>query len=237
MTPGVTNRAKATIVENEPFSCFELLFDKFMLSKIRKSTETEGRRQMPNWQVSNEEILAFIGVLYIRGASAGSKLDIDSFWQRNWGIPIFAKTMYRNRFREIMRFLRFDDKNTRSLRLREDKFCMVSENWSKLVQNSQAAYNPNCNLTVDEQLLPSKSRCPFTQNMPCKPDKFGIKFWVLFENDSKYVINILPYLGKNSERPNDESLATFVLKKLLENYLNVGYNVTCDNFFTSADLA
>ena len=46
-----------------------------------------------------------------------------------------------------------------------------------------------------------------------------------------------PYLGKNPERPSDESLATFVVKTLLGNYLNMGYNVTCDNFFTSADLA
>ncbi len=70
-------------MENDPFSCFELLFDKFMLSKVRESTETEGCRHIPNWQVSNEEILAFIGLLYIRGASAGSKLDMDSFRQQH----------------------------------------------------------------------------------------------------------------------------------------------------------
>ena len=30
--------------------------------------------------------------------------------------------------------------------------------------------------------------------MPNKPDKFGIKFWVLAEVSSKYVCNLLPYL-------------------------------------------
>ena len=73
--------------------------------------------------------------------------------------------------------------------------------------------------------------------MPCKPDKFGIKFWVLCENSTKYVLNIIPYLGKNDSRPNEESLGTFVVKSLMTNYTKLGYNVTCDNFFTNADLA
>ncbi len=37
-----------------------------MLSKVRESTETEGRRQIPNWQVSNEKIIAFIGLFVER---------------------------------------------------------------------------------------------------------------------------------------------------------------------------
>ncbi|XP_052901621.1 uncharacterized protein LOC128309304, partial [Anopheles moucheti] len=55
--------------------------------------------------------------------------------------------------------------------------------------------------------------------------------------DSKYIINIFPYLGKNNERPAKERLGDFVVKKLVDPYLNRGRNVTCDNFFTSLELA
>jgi len=50
-------------------------------------------------------------------------------------------------------------------------------------------------LTLGEQLLPLKARCGFTVFMPNKPDKYGLKFWLLCEVNSKYVVNIMPYLG------------------------------------------
>jgi len=54
---------------------------------------------------------------------------------------------------------------------------------------------------VDEQLLPTKTRCPFIQFMPNKPDKFGIKFWNLVDLKSKYLLNSYPYLGKDTDKP------------------------------------
>jgi len=71
--------------------------------------------------------------------------------------------------------------------------------------------------------------------MPNKPDKFGIKFWVLAEVQSKYCLNMAPYLGKNNTRV--DSLGTRVVMSLMQPYFGRGYNVSTDNFFTSRDLA
>jgi len=105
----------------------------------------------------------------------------------------------------------------------------------RFVENSQKAYIPDYSLTVDEQLFPTKARYRFTQFMPNKPYKFGIKFWILAEVKSKYCLNIKPYLGKDEQRV--DSLGTHTVMKLMEPYLGRGYNVTTDNFFTSQDLA
>ncbi|XP_049294418.1 uncharacterized protein LOC125769653 [Anopheles funestus] len=145
--------------------------------------------------------------------------------------------MSRNRFREIMKFLRFDEKSTRSERLQTDKFALISDVFSRYVSNCQSNYVPGPNISVDEQLFPSKTRCPFTQFMASKPDKYGQKYWMAVDVDSKYVINIFPYLGKNDQRHAEERLGDFVVKKLVDPYLNRGRNVTCDNFFTSLKLA
>ena len=59
----------------------------------------------------------------------------------------------------------------------------------------QTKYKCNFSLTVDEQLISVKSHCPIITFMPNKPDKYGIKFWVLADIETKYVANILPYLG------------------------------------------
>ena len=75
--------------------------------------------------------------------------------------------------------------------------------------------------------------------MPNKPDKFGMKFWMLTEVDSKYVYNILPYVGAlESEQRDGRPLEEEVVMRLIQNIHNQGgYNVTTDNFFTSVNLA
>ena len=144
--------------------------------------------------------------------------------------------MYRNRFHEILRYLKFDLKRTRSRRLQSDKFALASEVWQKFIDNCFLCYRPGQNLTADEQLFPSKARHRFTQYMANKPDKFGIKFWILVNNDTKYLCNTFPYLGKDELRSANESLPENVVMRLMSPYFNKGRNVTTDNF-TSSSLA
>ena len=55
---------------------------------------------------------------------------------------------------------------------------MVSEVWDPFMENNKNCYKPGANLTVDEQLFPTKAKCRFTHYMPNKPNKFGIKLWL-----------------------------------------------------------
>ncbi|KAM7367487.1 hypothetical protein PAMP_013779 [Pampus punctatissimus] len=73
--------------------------------------------------------------------------------------------------------------------------------------------------------------------MPKKPDKFGIKFWLAADVDTKYLLNGHPYLGRDPSRPATVSLGESVVLKLMEPFLGKGRNVTTDNFFTSLPLA
>ena len=99
--------------------------------------------------------------------------------------------MPRDCFREVKRYIRFDNKDCRSQRLAD------------------------------------------------KPDKFGMKFWVMTDVESKYVYNLLPYLGAfEKEQRNGKPLAEDVVMRLTESIHNkAGYNVTTDNFFTSVHVA
>ena len=86
--------------------------------------------------------------------------------------------------------------------------------------------------------MPCKSRCSFVTHMPNKPDKYEINFWVLIDVKSQYVSNIFPYLGaQEKEQRGDTPLAESVVMRLTENVRGKGYNITCDNFFTSLPLA
>jgi hypothetical protein len=138
---------------------------------------------------------------------------------------------------EILRFLRFDIKSSRSERLANDKFALASDLWIPFMVNCGKCYNPGETLTADEQLFPTKSRCPFTQFMGNKPDKYGIKFFLLVDADSKYVCTGFPYLGKDVQRPPNQTLADSVVMRLMESYLDKGYNLVLDSFFTSLPTA
>ncbi|KAI4830991.1 hypothetical protein KUCAC02_002592, partial [Chaenocephalus aceratus] len=149
----------------------------------------------------------------------GRNIEMESFWSEQWSNAFFNATLSRNRFREIMRYLRFDKKETRRCRLTTDKFTHVRKVWDRFVDNSIASYRPGSDITVDEQLFPTKSRCPFTQYMPNKPDKFGIKFWLAADVDSKYMLNGFPYLGKDASRPATQRLGENVVLRLVEPFV------------------
>ena len=99
-------------------------------------------------------------------------------------------TMSRNRFREILRFLPFDLRSTRSIRLQTDKFALISEVWKAFISNGIACYKPGANITLNEQLFPTTARCRFTQYIASTSDKFGIKFWLTANVETKYIINL-----------------------------------------------
>ena len=137
-----------------------------------------------------------------------------------------------------MRFLKFDDKSTRRGRLDTDKFTHIREIFEKFSINCATKYTPTFSLTIDEQFMPMKNHCSFIVYMPNKSDKFGKKFWLLVEVESKYVVNLLPYLGaQEKESSQGVLLAQHAVPRLVSPVKFKGYNITTDKFFTSVALA
>ena len=72
-----------------------------------------------------------------------------------------------------------------------------------------------------------------------KPDKFGIKVWLLADSDSYYIPRFKIYLGKsrhNCELFQQKGLGFYVVWSLGEPYLDSNRHFFFDNFFTSVDL-
>ena len=73
-----------------------------------------------------------------------------------------------------------------------------------------------------------KHGASFTQFMASKPDKYGQKYWLTVDKDSKYVANSFPYVGKDESRSTDERVSDHVVMKLAEPYLKKERNITTD---------
>lgn len=71
--------------------------------------------------------------------------------------------------------------------------------------------------------------------MSSKPDKYGIKFVMLNDARTWYMVNAIPYVGKVVTE-NNESVPSYYVRKLSETIHGSGRNITVDNWFSSVPL-
>ena len=60
-------------------------------------------------------------------------------------------------------------------------------------------------------------KCPFIQNMPLKPAKFGMKFSMLCDTTTYYVLRAFSYVGIEEHRLST-GFGEFITLSLLEPY-------------------
>uniref|UniRef100_A0A0K0G3K6 DDE_Tnp_1_7 domain-containing protein n=1 Tax=Strongyloides venezuelensis TaxID=75913 RepID=A0A0K0G3K6_STRVS len=146
---------------------------------IKTCTEEETNRVLKEyWKISTKKLLAFIGILYARGAYEANSLNAFYFWSKEWGLPFFVIRCLEMNLSKFSVLFALTKKTDRFERLCTDKFAMISEIWNQFINNSQCCYKPHENISTNEQLFPTKARCKFTQYMANKSHKFDIKFWL-----------------------------------------------------------
>lgn len=225
----------------EPVDAYFLFITDQMTNTVVDFTNKEAKqvtatKKLKPWKDTDAiEIQAFIGLLLTAGHIKSNHQSYDILWDKMYGPPIFRATMGLNRFKALLRFIRFDDKSSRNVRRSKDKLAPIREIWDQIVGNLRKHYIPGSNITVDEQLVPFRGRCPFRQYLPSKPDKYGMKIWWVCDSKTSYPLNGIPYTGKDTVRAT--GLGRQVVEKLVEPYVGSNRNVTFDNYFTDHVLA
>lgn len=223
-----------------PLECFELFISDAMTDEIVNCTNEKilsrptGNPQQS--QTTKEEIKALYGLLFLSGlARSGRQSTIDLWATDGTGMDIFRDTMSRNRFAYLLNNLRFDSAATRNERLTTDKLAPIRNLFENFIKNSQDAYIPFKNLTLDEELVAFRGRCGFRQYIPSKPAKYGIKIYSIVDNKTYYTLNMEIYCGKQPENsPFSVSNKPYdVVDRLVQCVSQSSRNITMDNFFTS----
>ena len=92
-------------------------------------------------------------------------------------------------------------------------------------------------MTIDVQLEAHRGRCPFRMYIASKPQKYGIKVFMVNDAEFKYCMNAFPYLGRGSADPeDDQNQGHYYVKQLLTNLMQHGRTVCHDNWFTSLNI-
>ena len=152
-------------------------------------------------------------------------------------MPWFRSVMPRRKFQQILRFLHLAD-NSKQLPRSDPNYNKLYKLGDFVACSNKCfkeMYAPRQNLSIDELMVGTKSRIGFLQNMPKKPKKFGIKVWVLCEAKSGYCLKFQIYTGKHA-KATEHGLSHRVVHGLMEKYLDKGYHLYFDNFYTSLKL-
>lgn len=228
-----------------PLSCFMEIFDEHMFNTVVIYTNEEIERVRNNYndptintiQPTNlDEMKAFVGLLVNSAWSKDNHLAAREMFDSEWSGSRYKCVMTCDRFQFLVLCLRFDDKATRNERKRTDPFAPIRDVWEAFILNCRTKYKPGSYVTIDEQLLAFRGKCPFRMYIPNKPAKYGVKLVCCCDNTTNYMIDSEPYLGKKTPT-GGQPAADYFVKKLTTSIQGSNRSVTTDNWFTNIKLA
>ena len=113
----------------------------------------------------------------------------------------FVFRKYRLQIPALNRYFHISDQRQEN---KTDKFTKIRTLISK--QNAfENVYVPGKNISIDEGLIKFNGRLSFKQYMPKKPNKFGIKVWMLADSETYFVPRFQIYLGEQTAENADEN--------------------------------
>ena len=189
------------------------------------------------WEkITVEELRAYFGFMVLMGLVPLPA--IDDYWRRDPLLhysPI-ADRISRKRFREIHRFLHFVDNRT-LLQHGDpgyDRLGKVRPMIKMLQERFLEVYQPHCEVSIDEAMIPFQGRSTLKQFMPAKPIKRGIKVWCRADAHNGYMCEVQVYTGKSDSA--ESGLGKRVVLDLARRLEGKKYHLYFDNFFSSVSL-
>ncbi|CAF4083376.1 unnamed protein product [Rotaria magnacalcarata] len=152
---------------------------RYLHQQEQKRSECGGSQTILfQWKdLDHAELEAFLGLLIQSGIGHSNHESITQLWDISDSLPIlYQATMSSHRFKDLLRFLRFDHRQRRDKSDRLAPIWFILECFTKQLPRH---FTPIENLTIDEQLVPFRGHCFFVQYMLKKPSKYGLEFWLL----------------------------------------------------------
>ena len=189
-----------------------------------------------SWQdVTADEIKRLIALLIYFGlVRVGG--DVEKYWSvKTLYHGLWARAiMSRNRFKALMALLHVVDPAAENP---GDKLRKVESFIDYFKSRCLTLYQPRQNVAIDERMVKSRHRSGIRQYIKDKPNKWGIKLWVLADSSNGYTVDFDVYIGRAAGRDvSAKGLGYDVVMKLIRNFLNQGYHLFVDNFYTSVTL-
>ncbi|XP_008184865.1 piggyBac transposable element-derived protein 4-like [Acyrthosiphon pisum] len=124
--------------------------------------------------------------------------------------------------------------------IKGDRLYKIKMVLTEVRKNFKDAMIPFSNLAIDESLILWKGRLSFKQYIKSKRHRFGIKLYVMCDCETDFILNFIVYTGATVYKDPLEDIlgkSGVIVKDLMKPYLNKGYSLFTDNFYTSPQLS
>ena len=232
-------------VTNVPSDIFSHFFTDDLLHVIAQQSNLYASQVMDQhayakWdKITVSELNAYFGFCMLM--SINHLPAIEDYWRTDPFLhysPV-ADRISRYRFREISRYLHFVD-NTQLPKRGEDNYDRLGKVRPIIqfcLEKFLSNYNPNCEMAIDEAMIPFQGRSSIKQYMPLKPTKRGFKVWVRADSHNGYFSEFSVYEGQtDSTNDSTDGLSSRVVKKLTRKVVGKFHHIFFDNFFSSPKL-
>ena len=226
---------------DEPIDFFDAIFGQSEFNSILYQTKLFRKQKKYNeppynWKEPDyTEIRCFIGLLL--WTSLVQMPNRRAYFSESeiYFLPHFKSHMSQHRFEQLFAMLHLTNNNQLPDTLSTAKrFEAKLGNFLNIVNmNSSRLLKPGRALSIDEIMVKFYGRSQIRQYMKSKPAKYGIKLWGLACGECGYCLRQELYLGSSVESGGGRD----VVLQLSEGYLDQGYIIYCDRFFSHLDLA
>lgn len=200
--------------------------------KLRRTNKLKPNSLWSLWRpVKLCEIYAFLAVVI--HMCLVKKPKLSDYWSKRTilSTPFPSSIMSRNRFKAILSNFHLNDNRTYIPRGQpnHDPLHKIRPFFDNLIQTFCSSYMPDSKLTVDEGMCGFRGRIQFKVYMKNKPEKYGIKLFIVCDASSGYILKMEVYSGKGTE---DMGIIP-LLTRLLDNYLYKGHTIYMDRYYSS----
>lgn len=242
-----TSSGNASSTELE---CFKLFFTEEIVTEIAKQTNlyfqfvdsenlTKQKSRLKRWKDTDyKEMYCFFAMNLLM--SQVKKPCLNNYWSQDWlqSTPAFAQIMSRDRYLLLLRLIHFTDNTTPPIS--GDSLSKIRIIVEYIKNKFRENFIPYQNICIDESILLFKGRLFFKQYVPSKRHRFGIKFFVMCDCKTGYILDFIIYTGSTTEII-DSGIANVgktgnIVLTLINPYLNKGHTLYVDNWYSSPAL-
>ncbi|XP_069185477.1 piggyBac transposable element-derived protein 4 isoform X1 [Procambarus clarkii] len=215
----------------------QLFFTRALLEFLTVETNLYASQlfRMANENVSDiwkplkvSEMERFLGLCILMGINRLPSMRM--YWQtaKPWHARFFNLFMTSRRFQHINKF--FHTFNTNAVPVNNrDKLIKVRPVMDYLKERFAQVYIPNKELCLDEGTMAWRGRLLFKVYNPNKPNKYGVKLYMLAESVSGYIYDFDVYSGIGKT-------IVDTVTGLVQPLVNKGYHLYMDNYYNSVTL-
>ena len=213
-----TNRYAAEFLENNleklpPKSRFRLWKEKLSLDKLKQ----------------------FLALTFYFGVV--QKQNVKSCWTKDsiYMTSFPPNVMSRDEFFNIFSLLHLND-NSAYVKKGHNDYDLCKKLgffYEYVTHRFSEVWSPRQNLSIDEGCIPFKGRIHFRCYNPSKIYKYHIKTYKLVHSSINYCLEFTLYTGVNGFQLTDYGVTHDLVMFMCRKYLNQGYIIFMDNYYTS----